>query len=211
MGLFDIFRWSRKATAVSQTDYVVFIVGPSGAGKSWLLSLLLKMATTRVPINKGQKPCTSKVYAERCHFEGIQSGIVLVDTPSFYTYVGPDKEKIVKKWIDSNYTRPKGAGILYMHNIASNPRDPNLEVSRHFSAFRRTFPQALVPRAVRVVPTVAHGSTLPPDRISTLITGLRHQADNIGASTLGAPFDGRPETAWDVVQELLNEITACDG
>ncbi|KAI5988356.1 hypothetical protein EDD15DRAFT_1378691 [Pisolithus albus] len=198
MGLFDIFRWSRKATTVSQTDYVVFsIVGPSGAGKSWLLSLLLKMAKTRVPINKGQKPCTSKVYAERCHFEGIQSGIVLVDTPSFYTYVGPDKEKIVKKWIDSNYTKPKGAGILYM-------------VSRHFSAFRRTFPQALVPRAVRVVPTVALGSTLPPDRISTLITGLRHQADNIGASTLGAPFDGRPETAWDVVQELLNEIAACD-
>lgn len=211
MKLLDIFRWSRKATAVSQTDIVVFIVGPSGSGKSWLLSLLLKMAKTRVPVNKGQKPCTTKVYAERCHFEGMQNAIILVDTPSFYTYADPDGEKIVKKWIDSNYKKPKGAGILYTHNIASNPCDPNLEVSRHFSAFRRTFPQALVPRAVRVVPTVALGSTLPPERISTLIAGLRHQADNIGASTLGAPFDGRPETAWDVVQELLNEITTtCD-
>lgn len=111
----------------------------------------------------------------------MQNPIILVDTPSFYTYADPDGEKIVKKWIDSNYKKPKGAGILYTHNIASNPCDPNLEVSRHFSAFRRTFPQALVPRAVRVVPTVALGSTLPPERISTLIAGLRHQADNIGA------------------------------
>lgn len=101
MKLLDIFRWSRKATAVSQTDIVVFIVGPSGSGKSWLLSLLLKMAKTRVPINKGQKPCTTKVYAERCHFEGMQNAIILVDTPSFYTYADPDGEKIVKKWIDS--------------------------------------------------------------------------------------------------------------
>ncbi|KAI6158370.1 hypothetical protein EDD17DRAFT_1624054 [Pisolithus thermaeus] len=206
MGLLDIFRWSRKATTVSQTDIVVFIVGPSGSGKSWLLSLLLQMAKTRIPINKGQKPCTTKVYAERCHFEGMQSDIILVDTPSFYTYTGVDAEKTVKKWIVSNYTEPRGAGILYTHNISSNPRDSNLEVSRHFSAFRRTFPQALVPRIVRVVPTLAHGSILAPEKISALIAGLRHQADTIGASTLGAPFDGRPETAWHVVQGLLDEI-----
>ncbi|KAI6117114.1 hypothetical protein EV401DRAFT_1971601 [Pisolithus croceorrhizus] len=156
------------------------------------------MAKTRVPVNKGQKPCTTKVYAERCHFEGMESDIILVDTPSFYTYAGADAEKTVKKWIGSNYTKPRGAGILYTHNIASNPRDSNLEVSRHFSAFRRTFPQDLAPYTARVVPTVAHGSTLPPDRISTLIAGLRHQADTIGASMLGAPFDGRPETAWHV-------------
>lgn len=189
----------------------MFIVGPSGSGKSWLLSLLLQMAKTRIPVNKGQKPCTTKVYAERCHFEGMQSDIILVDTPSFYTYAGVDGEKTVKKWIDSNYTKPQGAGILYTHNIASNPSDANLEVSRHFSAFRRTFPQALVPRTVRVVPTVAYGSTLTPERISTSMMGLRHQADIIGASILEAPFDGRRETAWHAVQELLDEIVRSSG
>lgn len=44
-----------------------------------------------------------------------------------------------------------------------------------------------------------------------MITGLRDQADKIGASTLEAPFDGTPETAWDVVQELLNQITTFGG
>ncbi|KAI6039630.1 hypothetical protein EDC04DRAFT_2894974 [Pisolithus marmoratus] len=206
MGLLDIFRWSRKATTILPTDIVVFLVGPSGSGKSWLLSILLEMAKTRIPVNKGQKPGTTKVYAERCHFEGLQSDIVLVDTPSFYTYEGPNAEKTVKKWIGSNYQKPEGAGILYMHNIASNRLDPNLEVSRHFSAFRRTFPPNLAPSAVHVVPTIALGAILSAERIDTSMTELRRQADNIGASMLGAPFDGRPETAWDVVQELLSEV-----
>lgn len=211
MGLLDIFRWSRKTTTILPTDIVVFIVGPSGSGKSWLLSILLKMANTHVPVNRGQKPCTTKVHAERCHFEGMQGDIILVDTPSFYTYIRPDGEKTVKKWIDSNYIQPKGAGILYMHNIASNPLDPNLEVSRHFSAFRRTCPQGHAPSVARVVPTVALGSTLSAEKINTSMTRLRYQADSIGASILGMPFDGKPGTAWDVVQELLNEIMRYGG
>ncbi|KAI5995155.1 hypothetical protein EDD15DRAFT_723656 [Pisolithus albus] len=50
---------------------------PFWLGESWLLSILLKMAKTRVPVNKGQEPCTTKVYAERCHFEGMQNAIIL--------------------------------------------------------------------------------------------------------------------------------------
>ncbi|KAI6095455.1 hypothetical protein F5141DRAFT_682858 [Pisolithus sp. B1] len=208
MGLFDLFRGSKKTSAILPTDIVVFIVGPSGSGKSWFMSVLLKNAQVRV--SKGQKPGTTEIHAERCRFDGMKNDIVVVDTPSFDNYDGPDGETEVKRWMDSNYTKPcKAAGVLYMHNIASNPNDPGLKVSNHLGTFRRTCRQNLVPSVIHVVPTLDHGARLPQERIMTRVTQLELQANSEGAqlcnaSSAGYTFDGRPGTAWDIVQGLLS-------
>ncbi|KIK17506.1 hypothetical protein PISMIDRAFT_685275, partial [Pisolithus microcarpus 441] len=52
MGLFDLFRGSKKTSAILPTDIVVFIVGPSGSGKSWVkwTPILFCTVTYSVPI-----------------------------------------------------------------------------------------------------------------------------------------------------------------
>ncbi|KAI6039633.1 hypothetical protein EDC04DRAFT_1655871 [Pisolithus marmoratus] len=210
MGLFSLFRGSKKTTAILPTDIVVFIVGASGSGKSRFMSILLQNANVHVQVSKGQKPGTTEVHAERCRFDGMKDSIVIVDTPSFYTYDDQDGEMVVKKWMDSNYTRScKAAGVLYMHNLAFNPDDANLRVSRHLGAFRRTCRQNFMPTVIRVVPTLSHGARLSEERLRTSTAQLQRQARTEGERGLnissdGILFDGQPETAWDVVQGLLN-------
>ncbi|KAI5997330.1 hypothetical protein F5J12DRAFT_852365 [Pisolithus orientalis] len=209
MGLLDRFRGSKKTTAILPTDIVVFIVGPSGSGKSRFMSILLQNTNVHVRVSKGQNPGTTEVHAERCRFDGMQSDIVIVDTPSFYTYLDPDGEDVVKRWMDSNYTKPcKAAAVLYMHNLAFNAGDANLKVSKHLGAFRRACRRNLIPSVYHVIPTLSYGARLSNERIETSVTQLRGQANDEGAqfcstSPAGKPFDGRPETAWDVVQGLL--------
>ncbi|KAI5997276.1 hypothetical protein F5J12DRAFT_929047 [Pisolithus orientalis] len=199
MGLLEGLRWSRKTTNISPTDTVVFIVGPSGSGKSRFMDILLQNANVRaVRNNKGQRPGTTEVYAERCRFEGMPSDIVLVDTPSFHTYEDPDGEETLKKWMDSRCTKCKRAVILYTHDIASNPHDENLVISRHLEAFRRTLPRNLTVDTVHVVPTMAFGAKLPVEKISVLMDTTPKSRRTM------TPFNGRPEVAWDVVRELLN-------
>ncbi|KAI6111677.1 hypothetical protein EDD17DRAFT_795348 [Pisolithus thermaeus] len=211
MGLFDQFRGSKKTTAILPTDIVVFIVGPQGSGKSWFMDALLKSANVHVRVSKGQKPGTTEVHAERCRFDGMQNDIVIVDTPSFITYMDPDGEEAVRKWMESNYTKPcKAAGILYMHNLAFNPDDANLRVSNHLGTFRRTCRQNLIPSIIHVVPTLSNGARLSDERLRTLMALLQRQADAEGARlrnvSEGRPFDGKPETAWDVLQGLLSQV-----
>lgn len=210
MGLFDLFRGSKKTSAILPTDIVVFIVGPSGSGKSWFMSVLLKHAQVRVSM--GQKPGTTEIHAERCRFDGMKNDIVIVDTPSFDTNEeGPDGETEVKKWMDSNYAKPcKAAGVLYMHNVASNPDDPGLKVSNHLGAFRRTCRPKLIPRVIQVVPTLDHGARLLQEKIITRVTHLGLQANDEGAqlcnASAGYTFDGQPGTAWDIIQGLLSRL-----
>ncbi|KAI6015440.1 hypothetical protein BKA83DRAFT_688231 [Pisolithus microcarpus] len=204
MGLRDWFRGSKKTTTILPTDIVVFIVGPSGSGKSRFMSILLQNANVHVKVGKGQRPGTTEVHAERCQFNGMQSDIVIVDTPSFCTYMKLDGEKVVRKWMESNYTEPcKMATMLYMHNLAFNPEDTNLRVSNHLGVFQRTCRQNLFPSIIHVVPTLSTGAKLSKERLRTSTAQLQHQADAVGAR-LHSTFDGKPETAWDVVQGLLN-------
>ncbi|KAI6114513.1 hypothetical protein EDD16DRAFT_632289 [Pisolithus croceorrhizus] len=219
MGLFDLFRGSRKTTTISPSDIVVFIVGPSGSGKSRFMSILLQRANVHVRVSKGQKPGTTEVHAERCRFDGMPNEIVIVDTPSFCTYMEPDGEEVVRKWMESNYAKPcKAAKMLYMHNLAFNPDDTNLRVANHLRVFRRTCRQNLLPSAIHIIPTLSHGSTLSDERLKILATQLQRQADAEGALLCntsdgksfvgkpfdGKPFDGKPEAAWNILQELLN-------
>ncbi|KAI6119151.1 cytochrome P450 [Pisolithus croceorrhizus] len=141
----------------------------------------------------------------------MQNDIVIVDTPSFITYMDPDGEEAVRKWMESNYTKPcKAAGILYMHNLAFNPDDANLRVSNHLGTFRRTCRQNLIPSIIHVVPTLSNGARLSDERLRTLMALLQRQADAEGARlrnvSEGRPFDGKPETAWDVLQGLLSQV-----
>jgi len=47
------------------------------------------------------KPSTKEVNAVRCLFSGDnRSDIVIVDTPSFHTYLNPDGEVTLKQWIN---------------------------------------------------------------------------------------------------------------
>ena len=48
------------------------------------------------------KPSTREVNAVRCHFSGDnRDDIVIVDTPSFYTYYGLDGEVTLKQWVNA--------------------------------------------------------------------------------------------------------------
>lgn len=204
MGLLDRFRVSKKTNIVPK-DIVVFLVGPSGAGKSWLLSILLQVAKSHVPIGRGQRLDVAEIHAERCRFEGEQSDIVLVDTPSLCTFRGSAGEEDLKGWLDSKYRKPcKAAGILYLHNIGSNPYDEWLKVSRHLGCLMPMYQEGLAPSTIYVVPTITPGAKLSTGRIDTSILILKRQADDGGASMFMTPFDGSPETAWGVVRELLN-------
>ncbi|KAI5994926.1 hypothetical protein F5J12DRAFT_773134 [Pisolithus orientalis] len=172
------------------------------------MKTLLQHENVHVRASNIQNPDTTEVHVERCRFDGMQGDIVIVKTPSFYTE-GGDGEESLKQWMDSNYTKPcKAVGVLYMHNLAFSAGDSNLEVSKHLGAFRRTCRPNLIPSVIRVVPTSYHIAWLSRKRMETSVTQFRRQANDEGAqfcSTLpdGKPFDGKPETAWGVVQELL--------
>ncbi|KAI5991966.1 hypothetical protein EDD15DRAFT_2368739 [Pisolithus albus] len=98
--------------------------------------------------------------------------------------------------------------MLYMHNLASNPDDTNFRLSNHLSAFRRAYLPNPVPSVIHVVPTLSTGARLSKERLRTLTAQLQRQAEAVGARLHnafdGEPFDGGPETAWDIVQGLLN-------
>ncbi|KAI6117535.1 hypothetical protein EDD16DRAFT_1707614 [Pisolithus croceorrhizus] len=176
------------------TKSISSIVGPSGSGKSWLFSILLQIANKHVPVDEGKILGVTEVNAERCRFDGEESDIILVDTPFLWTSGGISQQASLKEWLDSK--KPcRAAGILYLHNVGSNPYDPYLKVSRHLGLLMPMYYQRLAPSSVHVVPTLTPGAKLSTGRIG-----------DVGASMLKAPFDGRPETAWDVVQELLNNM-----
>ncbi|KAI6011442.1 hypothetical protein EDC04DRAFT_2609915 [Pisolithus marmoratus] len=104
---------------------------------SVFMSLLLQNAHIHVWVNRGQRPRTTEVHMERCHFDRVQGDVIIIDTPSFHTYMNPDEEGVVKKWMDSNYMRLcKAAGVLYMHKLAFNPNDSHSRVSKHLGAFQ---------------------------------------------------------------------------
>lgn len=209
MSVLNRFRGSKKTTAILPTDTVVFIVGPSGSGKSPFMQSLLQHQNVHVRITNGQNPGATEVHAERCRFDGMQSDVVIVKTPSFCTSERPDGEETLKNWMDSNYTTPcNAAGVLYMHNLAFGAGDTNVEISKHLGAFRRTCPRNLIPRVIRAVPTLYYTAWLSNERIEASVTQFRRQANDEGVqfcSTLadGSPFDGKPERAWGIVQELL--------
>lgn len=196
---------SKETTEILPTDIVVFIVGPSGSGKSSFLRELVR--NQNVQVNKGQKPCTKRVNAERCRFKEIANDIVVVDTPSFHTYVDPDGEVVMKNWMSSKYTtRCKAAVLLYMHDIATYEKDPNLAVRKHLDTFLRTFPQGtVIPQTIHVVPILDRGmkKPVPEEKIAHRMAALRNQVDETNASMFHMIFDGTPETAWSIVQELL--------
>ncbi|KAI6040118.1 hypothetical protein EDC04DRAFT_3140533 [Pisolithus marmoratus] len=203
MGLFSKFRKSKKNSTLLRADTVVFIVGPASSEKSRFLSAFLQNEKVHSRANKGRRTRTTMVNVARCHFGEMQNDVVVVDTPS----KGPDAEETMKQWMGSNYTGPyEAAGILYMHNITSDQYDASSEVSRHLEAFGCTCHHKLAPRTVHVVPTVSSGANLSAEVISTSMTKLRRRAEDVGASMFRMPFDGRPELAWEVVQELLNNL-----
>ncbi|KAI6111025.1 hypothetical protein F5141DRAFT_767070 [Pisolithus sp. B1] len=206
MGLLDWFRVFEEVSILPK-DIVVFIVGPSGSGKSWLFNILLQIANTHVPVDEGETLGFTKINAERCRFDGEESDIILVDTPSLCTLTGPHRKESLKEWLDSKYRKPcKAAGILYLHSVGSNPYDPYLKVSRHLGLLMSMYRQGLAPSSVHVIPTITLGEKLSTGRIGASMLLLKRQVDDVGASMLTTPFDGRPETAWDVVQELLSNM-----
>ncbi|KAI6129059.1 hypothetical protein EV401DRAFT_804969 [Pisolithus croceorrhizus] len=193
LGVLRVF----KKTAVSRKDIVVLI----------LFRILLRIANKHVPVDEGKILGVTEVNAERCRFDGEESDIILVDTPCLWTPQRTSQQASLKEWLDSKYRKPcRAAGILYLHNVGSNPFDPYLKVSRHLGLLMPMYHQRLAPSSVHVVPTITPGAKLSTGRIGASMLLLERQADNVGASMLKAPFDGRPETAWDVVQELLNNM-----
>ena len=95
------------------------------------------------------------------------------------------------------------AGILYMHDIASNPLDANLAMSKHLTTFYRIYTGGV--SSMIVVPTIARGARFKHERIQAQISWLTEEAVKWNAVVCEL-FDGQPETAWTVVQELLKTI-----
>lgn len=191
-------------------DIVVFIIGPSGSGKSWFLSTLLQNPNVHALVKVSGEHKSSEVHVVRCRFEGIPNDILLVDTPSFYVDDGPDAEATLKRWMDSNDMKKSWAvGILYMHNIALNPYDDNLRLLKHIGAFRRTCRRDLSHNTVYVVPSVASEVRLSSERIEASMSRLQRETVDGGTLMCTTLFDGKSEIAWDIMQELFNNLEPC--
>lgn len=91
-----------------------------------------------------------------------------------------------------------------MHNIAANPQDTNLSLSKHLQAFNHAYTCGVVSSTV-VVPTLDNGVVYPADKIQRLISRLKSEAEKVEATTWKL-FDGKPETAWEMVQDLLKQM-----
>ncbi|KAI6008588.1 hypothetical protein EDC04DRAFT_892106 [Pisolithus marmoratus] len=203
MGFFDRIRRSRKPTDILPTDVVVFIVGLSGSGKSRFLSIFLQHTNVHAVLSEGRH------YAERCHLEGMHGDVVLVDTPSLYIREDPSREGTSKKkWMDLNCTTGcRAAGILYMSDITSIPRDDtSIELSSHLEAFGRTCPRSLAPSAVHIVPTMSFGAMMSSETTRGRLASLQRQADGVDASMDPGVFDGQPISAWEAVLQLLERM-----
>lgn len=198
MGFLQFARLSGRS------NIVVFIVG-SGPLKSRFLDILLRDENVDDWNNGDRMASAQEVTTRKCRFKGMGSDIVLVDTPSFATRGGLDGEEIMEKWIKSNCNgRCKAAGILYLHNIASNSDDPTLGLSLYLDAFRRVFPEGRAPSTLHVVPTTS-GKWTSNESIEASMTQLRCEVDDIGASIMGKPFDDEPRTALHAVTYLLQK------
>ncbi|KAI6160609.1 hypothetical protein EDD17DRAFT_797479 [Pisolithus thermaeus] len=124
-----------------------------------------------------------------------------------------DGEEVVRKWMESNYTKPcKLAGMLYMHNLAFDPDDEKLRVSNHLNAFGRACRQNLIPSTIHVVPTLSPEERLSDERLKILAIQLQRQADAEGAQLVdacdGKPFNGNPEMALNIIQGLFSACGA---
>ena len=96
------------------------------------------------------------------------------------------------------------AGILYMHNIAFNPHDTNLEMSKHLATFHRVYTGGV--SSTLTVPTMDYGAKLTDEKIDARIIRLIGEANKSNVTNLCKLFDGKPETAWTIVQELLKQM-----
>ena len=90
-----------------------------------------------------------------------------------------------------------------MHDIASNPLDANLAMSKHLTTFYRIYTGGV--SSMIVVPTIARGARFKHEKIQAQISWLTAEAVKWNAVVCEL-FDGQPETAWTVVQELLKTI-----
>ncbi|KIO00988.1 hypothetical protein M404DRAFT_737852 [Pisolithus tinctorius Marx 270] len=173
-------------------------------------NILVQKTKVYAPVGNGRRPSSVEVHAERCRFDGMQSDTVIVDTPSFFTSHKPDGQDVLKTWMDANYAKPcKAVAVLYMHNLLFNGDDANLKVSKHLDAFRNICRPGLIPSVIHVVPTLSYWADLSEEKMKTLVTHLHRQVYGEGVqfcstSSGGRPFDGQPETAWDVVQGLFS-------
>ena len=95
------------------------------------------------------------------------------------------------------------AGILYMHDIASNPLDTNLAIGKHLTTFYRVYTGRV--SSTLVVPTKDRGAKLEDKSIQARISQLTVEAAKSNV-TVWKLFDGKPETAWTTVQELLKQM-----
>ena len=95
------------------------------------------------------------------------------------------------------------AGILYMHNISSNPQDANLAMSKHLKTFYRVYTGGV--SSTVTVPTIVRGARLSDERIQAQILSLTREATKWSAPVCKL-FDGKPESAWAIVQELLKQM-----
>ena len=94
------------------------------------------------------------------------------------------------------------AGILYIHDITSNPYDANLTMNKHLSTFYHVYAGDV--SSTLVVPTIDKAG-LPHEKIQTRISWLTGEAAKSN-TTVCRSFDGQPETAWAIVQELLKQM-----
>ncbi|KIM56705.1 hypothetical protein SCLCIDRAFT_17134 [Scleroderma citrinum Foug A] len=209
------FKASFATLKIAEDDLVVFVVGPTGAGKSWFVKELANNDKVRVGKN-GHHPCTTDVEAWKCHFEQGQDNVVIVDTPSFCTEVdGFDAEGTMKSWITSRLSEKcRHSGILFLHTLARDPTDPDTSMERHLNIFSSSFPaRCTVPMRVCVVPTMEPACKLGSERIEERLAQLDAETMSLdgpkwSASMFPSVFAGQPDVAWEVVQKLLEDITA---
>ncbi|KAL4064645.1 hypothetical protein J3A83DRAFT_4443674 [Scleroderma citrinum] len=208
----------RKNTTqpIGEQDIVVFLVGPAGSGKSTVMQLMHALAMDRQtnPDTYSLDPSTRDVQARRYTFDHIPQNVVLVDTPSFHTGLFDiDAESAMRKWIQLNFSANcHRSGILYLHDLARNPREKGLLMQHHLDTFAKTFPAGYtVPSCVCVVPTIDRGlkpdSSLVQRHGPKLEAAVRSLGVAWNASMFPERFRDEPELARKALRHLLRNIS----
>ncbi|KAI6108244.1 hypothetical protein F5141DRAFT_1215985 [Pisolithus sp. B1] len=195
---------------ITENDLVIFVVGPTGAGKSWFTRKLSQNGV--IPSGEIQHPCTKwHVKTWRYNFKNSTNGILIVDTPSFYTdhdfYAG----RFMTSWLKLRFIKKCRSGILFLHSLAEDPRDLDVLMQRHLDTFATTFPKkSMVPSYVYVVPTGNSADSKTGQQLPELESVAKSSYGNGGrkwrASVFPGVFKGQSEIAWSAALLLLKDI-----
>jgi hypothetical protein len=181
-----------------ETDVIIPVLGLTGAGRSTFINAAAGAAVTAVGDEGDLMPCTGAIQPVVVPYPSKDvptRRIVFVDTPGFTDTWVNDAETLrrIVNWLEiSCNSRMKLAGIIYLHDISQSriaTAKGNLDLFYNPS----------------VVDNVILATTKGVDLASD-VESRREQQLSQQCSTGLHSFHNTPESAWTIVNHVLNNI-----